>query len=1356
MQTDFYSEDLDFSPERLKKRVEWRPLFPAEILAKAASKELQGRIRDFQSKETIRFYYGGCRAWFAPESAGAKEQPAVLKRRQSYRYDRYAPTAGAVQTQIFSEPLRYLDRWEKIRMTCTCEQAEKGVRCVHMAALLFRWEKEHGPWYVEENKYDYSLRQEKIKAVSELQRREKQKERYVKDEVPVLSFLQQGRGNKRLVFFDMQNALKDYVTTPYEMSRCKELLHNRTQSAHYTGYPDSISLEKARTGEQSVDFRLHFDDGLFIGYAIGRMEQDRLAELRTGALLRTSGVRNRPPVQPDDRSSRVLDEYALAAMSLVWDYVDELKDLGMTDERAERFFRSLEEADLQTKASSGPEEVQRKKVLAIEPRIVAEAGSATLTFKAGRCGGKLLVLKNAGTLVQAYRNREEYALSKKEIVNFALEDFDDASLPVMEFLIRRIGERQDVNEKLQQKAGYYRAASISVNSQLELKGSLLDAFYDMAEGRSCEFQDKTNKIKDAVIGIRHENMNFKLAMERLSDARGTFAGVTVSGFIPVMIEGSAHRYTLSSRTLSRISPGESRMLSPFSAVADESGYFRFQVGLDRLQEFYYRVLPSLLANPSVEIDDQCSEEVRNILPPEPEFVFYLDIEDNRLFCRCVVTYEDRKFVMSPGPVQPSGRNTDAPLRGGVRPAERKMHDGAGSAAKDTDKDLGSVRRDIEQEMRIHKVLTRYFTKVDRASGRYCEPMEEDALFRFLKSGISVLEQYGEVQGSEAFGRLKLRSVPVLSIGVSVSTGLMDIAVTSKGISEEELLDILTSYRAKKQYHRLRSGDFIDLGNNESLKEAEQLFEELSLSPEEAIRKGVKLPVYRALYLDKLLEEHDGLVSERDRTFRTLARNFRSIRDAEYEVPASLADVLRPYQAYGFKWLKTLESAGFGGILADEMGLGKTLQMIAVILYDRENGVDAENTGGKKKPSLIVCPASLVYNWQEEIRRFAPSLNCCALAGTPASRKKALEESGADVFITSYDLLKRDIAVLSDKTFHICVLDEAQYIKNSKAAAAKTVKALKCRHRFALTGTPIENRLSELWSIFDFLMPGFLYSYTDFARNFETPIAKDKNRDITERLKKLTAPFILRRKKEDVLKDLPAKLEEVRYAKLEGTQQKLYDAQVVRIKNLLEEKDETGEGKMRILAELTRIRQICCDPSLLFEDYSEESAKRQVLIETVRSAIDGGHRVLIFSQFTSMLSLLEKDLEAEGVEYYKIIGATPKDKRLAMVNAFNEGSVPVFLISLKAGGTGLNLTGADVVIHYDPWWNLAAQNQATDRAHRIGQTRQVTVYKLILKDTIEERIMDLQNAKHDLAEAILEGEASSLMSMSNEELMALLQ
>ncbi len=474
-------------------------------------------------------------------------------------------------------------------------------------------------------------------------------------------------------------------------------------------------------------------------------------------------------------------------------------------------------------------------------------------------------------------------------------------------------------------------------------------------------------------------------------------------------------------------------------------------------------------------------------------------------------------------------------------------------------------------------------------------------------------------------------------------------------------------------------------------------------------------------------------------------------ESDFEVPAHLQCIMRNYQVFGHRWLRTLEKYGFGGILADDMGLGKTLQVISVL--------SAAKAEGDSGISLVVCPASLIYNWLEELSRFSPELNAVAVAGNQSERAGIIEKiQSYDVAVTSYDLLKRDISLYEGIKFNYEIIDEAQYIKNHSTAAAKAVKVISSRVRYALTGTPIENRLSELWSIFDYLMPGFLYGYDTFRKELEAPIAKRSDAAATEKLRRMTSPFILRRLKNDVLKDLPDKIEEVRYAAFGSEQRRLYDAQVAYMKGMLEESDqsEVSRNKIQVLAELTRIREICCDPSLIFEDYKGESAKRIACIDLVKSAIEGEHKILLFSQFTSMLELLERDLASEGIGYYKIIGSTPKQERVELVQAFNADKTPVFLISLKAGGTGLNLTGADVVIHYDPWWNIAAQNQATDRAHRIGQTKVVSVYRIIAKNSIEEKILELQESKKGLADEILSGELGGIGSMSREELLELLK
>ena len=359
-------------------------------------------------------------------------------------------------------------------------------------------------------------------------------------------------------------------------------------------------------------------------------------------------------------------------------------------------------------------------------------------------------------------------------------------------------------------------------------------------------------------------------------------------------------------------------------------------------------------------------------------------------------------------------------------------------------------------------------------------------------------------------------------------------------------------------------------------------------------------------------------------------------------------------------------------------------------------------------------------------------------------------------MTSYDLMKRDVDAYAAQQFHCVALDEAQYIKNRTTKAAKGAKALPAQVRFALTGTPIENRLSELWSIFDFLMPGILGSHEQFATRFETPInAGDEA--AAQRLRALVGPFILRRLKEDVLADLPEKDENVVFAHMEGEQGKLYAANAQKLALQLSKQlpEEFAQDKLRILAELTKLRQICCDPHLFYDNFEGESAKLETCMELVRNAVDGGHRILLFSQFTSMLDIIAHRLDEAGLGYLTFTGSTSKEERAARVERFQQGEAPAFLISLKAGGTGLNLTAADIVIHYDPWWNVAAQNQATDRAHRIGQTRNVSVFKLIAKDSIEENILQMQEEKRHLAEQVIGGEAIGSSKLTRDDVLALL-
>lgn len=485
----------------------------------------------------------------------------------------------------------------------------------------------------------------------------------------------------------------------------------------------------------------------------------------------------------------------------------------------------------------------------------------------------------------------------------------------------------------------------------------------------------------------------------------------------------------------------------------------------------------------------------------------------------------------------------------------------------------------------------------------------------------------------------------------------------------------------------------------------------------------------------------------------MIRDFKNIEESKFDVPPSMRKILRTYQKEGFRWLKTIAHYGFGGILADDMGIGKTLQMIAVLL-----DAQLHNEAGC---SLVVTPASLILNWQAEIRRFAPQLKCACVHGTLKERQDqwALADQ-VDVLITSYDYVKRDEAVLKPLQFQYLVLDEAQAIKNQRTKSAQAVKQIQARHRFALTGTPIENSLAELWSIFDFLMPGYLFRYAQFKENYELPIVRYQDDERLTLLKKLVSPFILRRVKQDVLKELPEKTESVLQIEFSEAEKKLYQASLQQIQTqlaqTLDQPANVGSSKIMILAMLTRLRQICCDPGLVFEGYGGERSKLAACMELIENAVDSGKKILVFSQFTTILDKLRQECEKRQIATYLLTGSTPKQQRFDLMESFNRDKTPVFLISLKAGGTGLNLTGAEIVIHYDPWWNLSAENQATDRAYRIGQTRNVQVVKLIVEGTVEEKISKLQQQKQQLSQSVIEGSDGSIAAMSREEILELFE
>ena len=575
---------------------------------------------------------------------------------------------------------------------------------------------------------------------------------------------------------------------------------------------------------------------------------------------------------------------------------------------------------------------------------------------------------------------------------------------------------------------------------------------------------------------------------------------------------------------------------------------------------------------------------------------------------------------------------------------------------------------------------------------------------------------------------------------------MDVAYRSSSGTRFSAAEIQRLIRSGQSHSRLPNGKFavIDTGAVEELQEVL-----LDCSPQQH-ENGYRISNQQAGFLSSALKENAAWQVKAPKEWREKAQQHSG--EAKFETPplGHLEEVLRPYQKHGVGWLDFLRVNRFGGILADEMGLGKTLQTLAFLRSVTERRSD-------KQPSLIVCPTSLVFNWVAEAAKFTPELKVLPLHG-PRRGEWFAQIPAADLVVTSYALIRRDAEQYRGTEFDTVVLDEAQHIKNRQTQNAQAVKAIRARNKFVLTGTPIENSVLDLWSIFDFLMPGYLGSATDFKERYEVPIARENNAEAKTRLARRIRPFLLRRLKSEVAKDLPDKIEQVSFCELTAEQQEVYQQVLESSRQEISSaigQEGLQKSRMVILTALLRLRQVCCDLRLLKLDGVSEgnSGKVELFSELLQEVIDGGHRVLVFSQFTEMLHLLKEQLESESIQYAYLDGST-RDRARVVQEFQGRDNVPVFLISLKAGGVGLNLTAADTVIHFDPWWNPAVEAQATDRAHRIGQTRVVTSYKLITKGTVEEKILNLQNKKRELITSTLSGEEQLAGSLSWEEIQEL--
>lgn len=962
----------------------------------------------------------------------------------------------------------------------------------------------------------------------------------------------------------------------------------------------------------------------------------------------------------------------------------------------------------------------------LHPYLQIRRGEVLLEARIGR--EKRYIVKNLLEFAQAVHSGKRVEYGKGMAFEHVPSAFAPESRPFLDLLLEEADAYIRHYEEMRGHAGL----PLPVMRALTLGSAARDRLFDLLEGKEVQTEDE--KGAERVCRVERKDPRFPVEVE----ARGDGIAVTVPSAL-TSFRGEQRLYVADGLHLFGCSELYTETMGVFLEQMEQGGREcgsrkekrELLVGSRDIPLFYARVLEGMealgiLQSPEIDWEKYRPEALK------ARFEFDSDSPDE-LRLRPTLSYGDFTF---------------SPLADEHVPRE--------------------ICRDVPAEFYISRLITRYFSYWEDESGELVIRGDEEALYQVLSEGMPQFQEVGEVWLSESVRHLRVLPPPEVSMGVSLGGGWLDLKIETAGIDPAELLQVLSEYRQKKKYYRMKNGEFLQLSGG-GLQALDSLTADLGLTKSEFQAGEAKIPAYRAFYLDSLSGDGRMKLFQRDEAYGMMVRDLKTAQSVSYAVPAVLEKTLREYQKIGYTWMRTLARYHFGGILADDMGLGKTLQVIALLtaFYQEKTEQKAAGNEGSGSelplPSLIVCPASLVYNWGQEFARFSPGIRVLLIAGTAKERQEQLEEQmrmeaseGAQVIITSYDLLKRDREAYLGRTFEYEIIDEAQVIKNAKTQGAKAVKEISANVRFALTGTPVENRLSELWSIFDFLMPGFLYSYRKFRERYELPIVKNQDPEALTALRRMTGPFVLRRLKKDVLRELPTKEERIVYSAASGRQQKLYTASALKLKEALAGGAWSGNGKLEVLSQLMRLRQICCDPALCFEDYTGESAKLETCVSLIASASAAGHKILLFSQFASMLERIRERLLQEGISSHLLVGATPKEERSRMVQAFASDEVPVFLISLKAGGTGLNLTAADIVIHYDPWWNVAAQNQATDRAYRIGQEKPVTVYKLILKDTIEENLLKLQNAKLALAAQVVSEGMVSLGDLSQNELMELFE
>ena len=958
-------------------------------------------------------------------------------------------------------------------------------------------------------------------------------------------------------------------------------------------------------------------------------------------------------------------------------------------------------------------ELKNKGSIKIEPKIMYDKFSKEMKIEFKIGNKRMYKLKNLAEFYGHMINKEFYKYGDKLEFVHTKEMFEQESQGLLDFIMKYSEIIAFTNSNANSNYRYYGKALNE--SSIIVGNTAIDELFEVLKSKKIMFERDYDKN---AVEFTDGNPKIEFNLEKVSKNEYRIVA-DFDIYKVVILKGKEHKYVLTEDKLYKCDKEFENTTLKLLKLFRENFLTQVLLSKNELGELFSVIFPRV--KNAIKIDENIQEEIKEYQPEKLGVKVFLDFDENEYIVA------DVKLCY--------GENEFNPLN------------------EQEEKDFKYPRNVIE-ETKAMNVFRKTGFMFDVKNLRFILP-DEEKIYEFLTNDINYYMKKFEVLATENFKSKEIVRPKIGSLGVRVENNLLSVDLSQLNIDMDELEEVIKKYKLKKKYHRLKDGSFLDLQDSNEIDFIDKLVSGTDTSYEELESGSIRLPVNRTLYLNQLLKGIKGTEIVKNKEYKNIIDGLdKELIDEEEQIPEKLETILRPYQKTGFKWLKTLDRYKFGGILADDMGLGKTIQLISILLDYKQNS-------DEHRASIVVSPSSLSLNWKNEIEKFAPSLNIKVVRGTAGERKEIIQNIDKyDLVITSYDLLKRDIDTYKEKNynFKFIIADEAQYLKNNNTKNAKAIKQLKADTRFALTGTPIENSLAELWSIFDFVMPGYLFSYKEFKSTYETAIIKDENKDAMDKLKMLIEPFVLRRTKKEVLTELPEKTITVLNNEMDEEQRNIYLSYLVQAKQELQDEISMNgyeKSQIKILAALTRLRQICCHPGLFTENYTGGSSKLEQCMEIIEDGVMAGHKILLFSSYTSMFEIIEKELNKRDIKFFKLTGSTKVDERIELVDEFNHNpEIGVFLISLKAGGTGLNLIGADMVIHYDPWWNISAENQATDRAYRIGQKNNVQVYKLITKDSIEEKIYEMQQRKAELTDNMLSTQTTFINKLSKEDIMNL--